>query len=253
MGSHLTSVSGQLVIEAVTDEQHILVVDDEPEMTAAVSEYLTLRGFKLSTAANGREMKELLETNSIDLILLDLGLPGEDGIALTREIRETNNVGIIIVTAFGDAEDRVLGLESGADDYIVKPFGLRELLARARSVLRRTVADGKNDIEGETLNSFDFGTATYDRRGRVFHRADGTAAQLSTGECDLLELFHERPNKAISRDELVEETTHRGWEPFDRSIDVRINRLRHKIEDDPSHPQIIRTVRGVGYLFHLSK
>jgi two-component system OmpR family response regulator len=237
----------------LTTEKHILVVDDEPEMTEAISEYLSLRGFIVSTAANGKEMHGVLETNSVDLVLLDLGLPGEDGISLAREIRASMQIGIIIVTAFGEAEDRVLGLESGADDYVVKPFGLRELLARVRSVLRRTEADSMDVGGGGVSKAYDFGNASYDRSARIFHRADGTTVQLSTGECDLLELFHGKPDSPISRDELVEETTHRGWKPFDRSIDVRINRLRQKIEDDPLHPQIIRTVRGVGYLFHSNK
>lgn len=233
----------------VTDQKHILVVDDEPEMTDAISEYLRLRGFVVSTAGNGNEMRRFLGANTVDLILLDLGLPGEDGISLTREIRDSMHVGIIIVTAFGDAEDRVLGLESGADDYVVKPFGLRELLARVRSVLRRTEADNSKDYGYKGAESFDFGKASYNRTEKVFRRADGTLAQLSSGECDLLELFHGKPNCPLSRDELVEETSQRSWEPDDRSIDVRINRLRQKIEEDPSHPQIIRTVRGVGYLF----
>jgi two-component system OmpR family response regulator len=234
----------------VTAKKLILVVDDEPEMTEAISEYLNMRGFVVFTAASGKEMRDVLKKKSIDLVLLDLGLPGEDGISLTREIRASRQIGIIIITAFGEPEDRVLGLESGADDYVVKPFGLRELLARVRSVLRRTEADSM-DIGGTDVSKvYHFGAANYDRKARIFQRSDGQTAQLSTGECDLLELFHGKPNSAISRDELVEETSNRGWEPFDRSIDVRINRLRHKIEDDPSHPQIIRTVRGVGYLFH---
>ncbi len=233
----------------MTDQKHILVVDDEPEMTDAVSEYLRLRGFTVSTAASGKEMRQHLELNKIDLILLDLGLPGEDGISLTREIRESMQIGIIIVTAFGDVADRVLGLESGADDYVVKPFGLRELLARVRSVLRRVEMVDNELGSDESTELYKFGQASYDRIEKVFRRADGTIAQLSAGECDLLELFHGKPNSALSRDELVEETSQRSWEPDDRSIDVRINRLRHKIEEDPSHPQIIRTVRGIGYLF----
>lgn len=227
-------------------EAHILIVDDEAEMRDAVSEYFVLRGFTVSAAANGAEMRRVMDETAIDLVLLDLGLPNEDGIALTRELRESRSVGIIIVTAFGEAEDRVLGLESGADDYVVKPFSLRELLARARSVLRR--ADDHTSGDGES-DFFHIGESSYHRGAREFRGADGRTTKLSSGECDLLELFLDNPNRAISRDELLEKTAHRSWEPFDRSIDVRINRLRRSIEVDPSHPQFIRTVRGVGYLY----
>jgi len=233
----------------MTGEAHILIVDDEAEMRDAVSEYFILRGFTVSTAANGNEMRRVLDENTIDLVLLDLGLPNEDGIALTRELRLSLPVGIIIVTAFGEAEDRVLGLESGADDYVVKPFSLRELLARVRSVLRRGDANADHASGDERSSLSDIGKNSYDRGTREFCRADGATIKLSSGECDLLELFLDNPDRAISRDELLEKTAHRAWEPFDRSIDVRINRLRRNIEEDPSHPQLIRTVRGVGYLY----
>jgi len=233
----------------MTDEAHILVVDDEAEMRDAVSEYLNLRGFTVSAAANGEEMHRILAETTIDLVLLDLGLPGEDGIALTRQLRDSVPVGIIIVTAFGEAEDRVLGLESGADDYVVKPFSLRELLARVRSVLRRAEASGGQASDDGNPKTYRLGDSLYDRQAREFHRADGTAIELSSGESDLLELFLDNPDRALSRDELLEKTAHRDWEPFDRSIDVRITRLRRKIEEDASHPRLIRTVRGVGYLY----
>jgi len=233
----------------MTSEAHILVVDDEAEMRDAVSEYLNLRGFKVSTAANGDEMRRVLAETMVDLVLLDLGLPGEDGIVLTRELRNSAPVGIIIVTAFGEAEDRVLGLESGADDYVVKPFSLRELLARMRSVLRRAEASVGQGSDDEEPSTYRLGENSYDRVARQLRRADGTAIELSSGECDLLELFLDSPDRALSRDELLEKTAHRDWEPFDRSIDVRITRLRRKIEADSAHPQLIRTVRGVGYLY----
>lgn len=230
----------------------ILVVDDEPEMREAICEYLGLRGFSVSSAANGREMRLALDQTSFDLVLLDLGLPGEDGIALTHELRASSQIGIIIITAFGESEDRVLGLESGADDYVVKPFSLRELLARVRSVLRRAEVNGDPTSASLGTESVRVGENTYDRRARELQRGDGTLVTLSAGECDLLELFLDNPDRPLSRDELVEQTTHRTWEPLDRSIDVRINRLRRIIEADSSHPQLIKTVRGIGYLYKSS-
>jgi two-component system phosphate regulon response regulator OmpR len=182
-------------------------------------------------------------------VLLDLGLPREDGIALTRQLRATEKVGVIIVTAFGEAEDRVLGLESGADDYIVKPFSLRELLARVRSVLRRTNASDSPGASSGISKMFHVDTGSYDRVTRQFRRSDGESHELSPGDCDLLEYFLDNPNRPLSRDELLENTAHRDWEPFDRSIDVRIARLRRKIEEDSANPQLIRTVRGIGYLY----
>ena len=220
---------------------HILVVDDEPEMRSAVSEYLELRGYVVSTAASGTEMRQVLAKEPVDLVLLDLGLPGEDGIVLTRELRAESQIGIIIVTALGETEDRVLGIESGADDYVVKPFSLRELLARIRGVMRRSSVEPRPTSHRG---------AGYDPGARTYLRTDGSVVGLSTGECDLLDLFLGNPDRPIHRDELVEKTAHRTWDPLDRSMDVRINRLRHKIENDPAHPQIIRTVRGVGYLFN---
>ena len=230
-------------------EAIILVVDDEAEMRDAVSEYLQLRGFTVATAANGAEMHQAIDKQPVDLVLLDLGLPGEDGITLMHELRAKHEVGIIIITAFGEAEDRVLGLESGADDYVVKPFSLRELLARVRSVLRR--ADPAFSLKtgiGQT-GSVSFGDNSYDRSARELRHPDGSTVELSSGECDLLELFLDNPDRPLSRDELVDKIAHRLWEPFDRSIDVRINRLRRKIETDPGNPRLIRTVRGVGYLY----
>lgn len=233
----------------MTGEGHILIVEDEAEMRNAVSEYLVLRGYSVSTAADGGEMRQRLSEATVDLVLLDLGLPGEDGITLTRQLRAAENVGIIIVTAFGEAEDRVLGLESGADDYIVKPFSLRELLARVRSVMRRAKAIDSHGSGSENPKTFQIGSGSYDRVTRRFRRNNGDICELSPGDCDLLEYFLENPDRPLNRDELLENTAHRDWEPFDRSIDVRVARLRRKIEEDPTNPQFVRTVRGIGYLF----
>jgi two-component system OmpR family response regulator len=232
----------------VSDPVHILVVDDELELLDAIQEYLCLRGFRVSVASSGKEMNSILARDPADLVLLDLGLPDENGIDLTRKLKSTSNPGVIIVTAHGDSEDRVLGLESGADDYIVKPFNFRELLARVNSVLRRTHnaeihSDNKSSADTVQIGDWVFGHAT-----KSLVKADGATVDLSTGEFDLLITLAANANKPTSRDELMRATNYREWGPLDRSIDVKIARLRRKIESDPSNPQLIKTVRSIGYL-----
>jgi len=232
----------------VSDPVHILVVDDELELLEAIQEYLCLRGFRVSVASNGKEMKNILALDPADLVLLDLGLPDENGIDLTRELKSTSNPGVIIVTAHGDSEDRVLGLESGADDYIVKPFNFRELLARVNSVLRRThnveiQADNKSSADTVQIGDWAFRHTT-----KSMVKADGATVDLSTGEFDLLITLVANANKPTSRDELMRATNYREWGPLDRSIDVKIARLRRKIESDPSNPKLIKTVRSIGYV-----
>ena len=227
---------------------HILAVDDEPELLDAIQEYLRLRGFRVSVASNGKEMKNILALDPADLVLLDLGLPDENGIDLTRKLKSTSNPGVIIVTAHGDSEDRVLGLESGADDYIVKPFNFRELLARVNSVLRRThnveiQSDNKSSADTVQIGDWAFRHTT-----KSMVKADGTTVDLSTGEFELLITLAANANKPTSRDELMRATNYREWGPLDRSIDVKIARLRRKIESDPSNPKLIKTVRSIGYV-----
>ncbi len=227
---------------------HILAVDDEPELLEAIQEYLCLRGFRVSVARNGNEMKNILALDPADLVLLDLGLPGENGIDLTRKLKSTSNPGVIIVTAHGDSEDRVLGLESGADDYIVKPFNFRELLARVNSVLRRTHNVEIQSASKSSADTVQIGDWLFGRATKSLVKADGTTADLSTGESDLLITLVANANKPTSRDELMRATNYREWGPLDRSIDVKIARLRRKIESDPSNPQLIKTVRNIGYV-----
>ena len=234
---------------AKTEPEHIIVVDDEPGMREALNEYLSLRGYRVTEAGDGAKLRSILQSDSARLVLLDLGLPGENGVELARYLKELGNIGVIMVTAHGESEDRVLGLETGADDYIVKPFNFRELLARVRSVLRRIDAasgDSSATAGSEVVN---VGHLTYDRMRRTLNDADGSEVPLTAGELDLLTVLLDHPNRAISRDELLEKSSHRDWEPFDRSVDVRITRLRRKIEIEPTKPRIIRTVRGVGYMF----
>ncbi len=226
---------------------HILVVDDESEMRDAVAEYLTLRGFRVFGAADGYEMDAVLADETVDLVLLDLNLPGEDGIALTRRLKSEKNVGIIIVTAYSDSEDRVLGLETGADDYVVKPFNFRELVARINSVLRRLLGPEENEHGAELV--IKVGEWLFDRSEKSLKKSDGTPLDLSAAELDLLTVLVDNPGRTMSRDELLDKLSHREWDPFDRSIDVRVTRLRRKIEPDPARPTIVKTVRGVGYVF----
>jgi len=233
----------------IAEQRHILVVDDEREMREALAEYLSLRGFRVSLAADGEALRRAMAHDPADLILLDLSLPGEDGIELTRQLKATGGVGIIMVTAHGESEDRVLGLETGADDYVVKPFNFRELVARIRSVLRRAGGEGADAGSRSADATVRVGALAFNRREQTLVRGDGGHVALSAGEFDLLNVFVDNPDRPISRDELLEASSHRDWEPFDRSIDVRIARLRRKIEVNPARPSIIRTVRGTGYLF----
>ena len=219
----------------------VLVVDDDSDIRETLDEYLTGRGVDVLLAADGVEMKNALANDAVDLVLMDLNLPGENGIELTRYLSREHNVGVIIVTAIGDPEDRVLGLESGADDYVVKPFNLRELLARINSVVRR-----HDPKPGATAASSFSGWQLSSDGGLV--REDGHRVELSTGEIDLLRVLLENIDKPVTREELLLRSSHRDLEPFDRSVDVRIARLRQKMEVDSAHPQIIRTVRNIGYV-----
>lgn len=232
----------------MNEDKHILVVDDEPEMCEAIEEYLQLRGFRVSVAGNGNAMKAILASNPVDLVLLDLTLPSEDGIELTRQLKASSPIGVIIVSAHSDSEDRVLGLETGADDYVVKPFNFRELLARINSVLRRAGTVGDRPTVSGKAALVAVGNWTFDPVRQTLSKADGSEAELSSGELDLLRILVENANRPLSRDELLEKSAHRNWEPFDRSIDVKITRLRRKIEVDPTKPKIIKTVRSVGYV-----
>ncbi len=229
------------------DGKHILVVDDDPEMRDSVCEYLELRRFRVSLAANGDEMKQVMQSDRADLVLLDVGLPGIDGIQLASQIKAKYTCGIIMLTGHGDPEDRVLGLESGADDYVIKPFNSRELLARIHSVLRRMWPEGEED-SGVNPNNVCFGNWLFDTSKRTLQGLDGFFPELSAGDLDILTILVEKANTAVSRDELLERSSHRDWNPFDRSIDVRITRLRKKLEQDPSKPELIRTVRNIGYV-----
>jgi two-component system phosphate regulon response regulator OmpR len=228
---------------------HIVVVEDELTQRDQLVDYLSRNGFRVTGAENGDALRRLIGRELPALVMLDVGLPGEDGFALARWLRErSGRVGIIMVTAATDTVDRVVGLETGADDYIPKPFEPRELLARVKSVLRRAMAGGgAAPIAGARVR---MGSRVLDLERRVLcNPADGSEDRLAASEFDLLKVLAENPNRPLMRDWLLEVTAHRDMESFDRSIDLRITRLRRKIETDPAHPEAIRTVRGVGYMF----
>lgn len=230
------------------DLLRLLVVDDDPGVLDLLRRYFAGQGFEVATAANGAGMRAELARKHVDLVLLDLGLPGEDGFELTRQLRKDWNGALIIITGRGESVDRVVGLELGADDYVTKPFDLRELLARVRSVLRRSAvaAGNASDSDGAT---FHFAGFNLDAGGHTLRASNGTAVALTTGEFELLRVFVEHPNRVLSRDDLMEWIHGRNAGPFDRAIDVQIGRLRRKIEADPANPELIKSVRGAGYLF----
>ncbi|MDI1342771.1 MAG: response regulator [Pseudolabrys sp.] len=228
---------------------HILIVDDHREIRDLVSRALTKEGFRVSTAADGRAMQKVMADGRIDLILLDLMLPGEDGLSLCRTLRAESNIPIIMLTAKGEEVDRVIGLEMGADDYLSKPFGSRELVARIKAVLRRSQEIGLKGDSEQKPKSYHFGRWGLDTGTRALLRDDGVTVPLSTGEYDLLIALVERPQRVLNRDQLLDLARGRSSAGLDRSIDTQVSRLRKKLELDPSDPQIIKTVWGGGYMF----
>lgn len=238
--------------------ERILIVDDEEGIRELLLAYLSDYGFDVAAVADGGEMRRHLAEHPVDLVLLDLGLPHEDGLVLARELRSRNDVpGIVIVTGRGEPVDRILGLELGADDYIAKPFELREVVARVRSVLRRIVRPEGTAAaspmppapHADPNEHFEFDGWQVDLGARSVLRPDGTPVALTTGEFDLLATLVRNPNRALTRDELMDALYKREAGPFDRAVDVLVGRLRRKIEPDPAEPQLVKSVRGVGYLF----
>ena len=228
---------------------HILIVDDHREIRDLVSRALIKEGFRVSTAADGRAMRKVLADGRIDLILLDLMLPGEDGLSLCRTLRAESNVPIIMLTAKGEEVDRVIGLEMGADDYLAKPFGSRELIARIKAVLRRSQETTSKGDPEQKPRTYRFDRWGLDTGARALLREDGVTVPLSTGEYDLLIALVERPQRVLNRDQLLDLARGRSAAGIDRSIDTQVSRLRKKLELDPSDPKIIKTVWGGGYMF----
>jgi two-component system, OmpR family, response regulator len=232
----------------MNESGHILVVDDQQEICDLVREYLSDEGFRVSTANDGAGLREAMLRDTIDLVILDLVLRGEDGLQLARELRSQSDIGIIMLTGRGETVDRIIGLEMGADDYLSKPFHLRELLARVRSVLRRGAARA-SERAGGPRTRLQFSGWSLDLASRELVSPGGAEVRLTTGEFELLAAFVNHANQVLSRDRLLDLSRHREAGPFDRTIDVQVGRLRRKLEEDPKNPTMIKTVRGGGYIF----
>jgi two-component system, OmpR family, response regulator len=230
------------------DNGHILIVDDQREICDLVQEYLASEGYRVSTAHDGTGMRRVIAQDPVDLVILDLMLPGEDGLTLARSLREESSVGIIILTGRGETVDRIIGLEMGADDYLPKPFHLRELLARVKSVLRRA-SNRSADRQAASRPRARFVGWNLDLSTRELLSPSGEEVRLTTGEFDLLAAFVNNANQVLTRDRLLDLARNREAGPFDRTIDVQVGRLRRKLEDDPQRPTMIKTVRGSGYIF----
>ncbi len=229
-------------------QDHILIVDDDKGIRDVLGEFLVQQGYLISLAKDGDEMKSILDKSSIDLIILDIMMPGEDGLRICRQLRVSSSVPIIMLTAIGEEMDRILGLEMGADDYLSKPFNPRELLARIRGILRRSSGKPEPDIEPVGHSQYRFQGWRLDRAARKLYSPENLEISLSSGEFTLLLVFLERPQMVLSRDYLLDLTKNRSASPYDRSIDIQISRLRQKIEPNLKNPSILKTVRGGGYV-----
>src|ERR1700691_4570279 len=232
-----------------TMSAHILVVDDDPQIRNLLSEYLTENGMRVSSAATGREMLQILDEETIDLVILDLRLKDEDGMSLARSLRERLAISVIMLTGVREEADRVMGLELGADDYVTKPFSPRELLARIRTVLRRAKSAPPDTAPRREIRAYRFGEFELNLRTRRLKRQDGRSINLTNGELNLLAALLSAPERILTRDQLLEASRVYDNEVYDRAIDIQVLRLRRKIEQDPSQPKFIVTERGVGYIF----
>lgn len=234
----------------MTGNAHIVIVDDDSVLRNRLRKFLEKEGYRITEASDGSALRNIVENDTPDLALMDLQLPGEDGLSLTRFLRERTDMAVLILTGRGETVDRVVGLEMGADDYLSKPFSLRELLARIRSVLRR-LEPRKPAIElqspqGKRLR---FGDWVLDLGAIELQNGSGDAVHLTTAEFKILEAFVRNPGRTLSRDQLIGAMAERSWDPLDRSIDLHISHLRRKIERDSKNPELIKTVRGFGYVF----
>ncbi len=230
---------------------HILIVDDDADITSLLRDYLKRFGFETSTACDGPSMRLQLSHNAIDLVILDVMLPGTDGLALSREIRQHSNLPVIMLTARSDLFDRVVGLENGADDYVSKPFEPRELVARIQTVLRRASHDAAEPISVARSDVVCFDGWELHRDERCLTSPSGLVVALSNAEFRLLTTFLATPRRLFSRDQLMEQARGRGMDAFERSIDLLVSRLRQKLSDDSDEPSMIKTVRGAGYMFNV--
>ncbi|WP_253913283.1 response regulator [Pseudoruegeria sp. HB172150] len=232
----------------LSDMNRILLVDDEDSIREPLAAYLTANGYQVEQAADATEARSTLDRQACDLVVLDIMMPGEDGLSLCRSIRETHKVPTILLSARGEEVERIIGLEIGADDYVTKPFNPRELMARIRAVLRRSLEKAGAGWTEERGNELSFGGWVLKLNEQVLMDREGVAVALSTGEFTLMHTLLLRPRTILSREQLLDETRGRSADVFDRSIDNMISRLRQKIEEDPKNPQIIKTVWGAGYM-----
>lgn len=231
----------------MADSGDVVIVDDEAELRAMVAEYLSRHSFVVREASGGAQLDVLLAARPADLLILDVNMPGEDGLAIARRIRATSETPILMLTAASEVVDRIVGLELGADDYLTKPFDLRELRARIRSILRRRPQAASPAAEPGRF--VQFGRARLDMATSRLLNDDNSEQALTAMEFDLLRAFAQNPDRILSRDQLLDLAHNRNWEAFDRSIDVRIARIRRKIELDPTKPQVIKTIHGLGYMY----
>jgi len=228
----------------------LLVVDDDRELRELVSRFLSKHQFDVDAACDSAQAQDKLKRKHYDLIILDIMMPGEDGLSLCRRLRSRLDIPVIMLTAIGDDTDRIVGLEMGADDYLTKPFNPRELLARIKAVLRRTRRNGENEGDNHPAGQrWRFEQWRLDSSRRELTDDTGEPVDLTAGEYELLMVFLMHPQRVLNRDQLLEQTKGRSAAPFDRSIDVQLSRLRRKIESDPKNPKLIKTVRGGGYMF----
>jgi two-component system phosphate regulon response regulator OmpR len=240
--------------EAGGSQAQVLVVDDEPELRSLLAEYLGRHGFAVRAAADAAEARALVAQARPPVAILDIHMPGEDGLSLARWLRESHPMtGIVMLTTAGEAVDRIVGLELGADDYLPKPFELRELLARVRALHRRialqAAAAAAAPSPAPAARGVRFGDRVLDLEQRRLFAPDGSDIPITAAEFDLLALFARHPNRPLNRDQIMEQAHNRGWDVFDRSIDLRVMRLRRKIERNPDKPEVLKTVRNVGYVF----
>ena len=240
----------------MSTEYQILVVDDDPDVRSLISDYFSDNGYEVVEADCAAAMRACIDKAIPHVVLLDVGLPGEDGLSLARYLREHHDIGIIMVSGAGQTLDRIIGLEVGADDYVAKPFDPRELHARVKSVIRRYLRDTSQARQADdpapiaaAPAQLALGQHRLHLDSRQLFDADGDEIPLTAMEFDLLQVFIERPHRALSRDQLLTLTQNREWDPYDRSIDIRVARLRKKLEADADKPQILRTVRGIGYMY----
>ncbi len=228
---------------------HILVTDDDPQIRALLQEYLAENGLRVSVASSGEQMSTILNDEAIDLVVLDLRLAGDDGMVIARSLREKSSIPIVMLTGVRDEADRVMGLELGADDYLTKPFSPRELLARIRTVLRRTKSGTPETARQRDIRAYRFAEFELNLRTRRLRRENGGSIVLTNGEFNLLAALLAAPERVLTRDQLLDASRVYDNEVYDRAIDIQVLRLRRKIERDPAQPQFILTERGAGYVF----